>query len=133
MNIIHWHVHKPDISPLYEKVSQIDAYVKEADLLSDINLATNEIISNASRHSIGQEIEMKINIDEDGVEVEVYDYGNGFVPPPILTKRDAQDKLDSMGLNESGRGLLICMICADRITILEGLVQLLFRWRTILV
>lgn len=124
------HVHKPDISHLYDRLDEVKAYIDEDDLLTDVLTAAVELISNAARHSEGAEIELKIDVDESGVTIEVFDYGYGFVPPPILSKQDAQARLDAMPWEQTeGRGLLTCMARADEVVFDESVVFLKFNWR----
>ena len=71
---------------------------------SDIQLAVTEACANAVRHSDGGEYLVRLEVGDDGCEVEVVDRGTGFEPREIHPQHTDL---------ESGRGLWLMQSLVD--------------------
>ena len=75
-----------------------------SDVLDDVRLLVNELVTNSVKFAGEGEIELKLIADDDALRVEVHDEGPGFAPvtePPDLG-------------DTSGRGLFLVDAIADR-------------------
>lgn len=75
-----------------------------SDVLDDVRLLVNELVTNSVKFAGEGEIELKLTADDDALRVEVHDEGPGFAPttePPELD-------------DTSGRGLFLVDAIADR-------------------
>jgi anti-sigma regulatory factor (Ser/Thr protein kinase) len=74
-----------------------------APLLDQSVLVVSELVTNAVLHGDGPSVDVRIEVAEEFVRIEVHDWGPGFTPS------DALDPGES-----GGRGLLIVDRLADR-------------------
>jgi anti-sigma regulatory factor (Ser/Thr protein kinase) len=73
------------------------------DLFEDVRLLTNELVTNSVLHSGSEAVDVRAEVREDKVHVEVLDRGGG--QPEVG---------DTQLLDTSGRGLILVGAIADR-------------------
>lgn len=79
----------------------------DEDVLSDLQTAATELVTNSVRHAglqVGDRIELSARAGRRGVRLEVTDPGAGFRPPPVPADP----------LSPGGRGLLILRRLSER-------------------
>jgi serine/threonine-protein kinase RsbW len=87
----------------------------ESEVVGDLKLALTEACSNAVRHAYekGREgmVEIRYELSEDRIEVEIADEGNGF-DPEVVERAE--------GLDEGGLGIAIIRAVTDELEIEVG-------------
>ena len=93
-----------------------NARTLDAELLADLKLAVTEACSNAIRHAYvdsGEgEVEIRYELGEDQIVIEVADMGSGFELPPDEPEREA--------LSEDGMGIAIIGALMDELELTPG-------------
>ena len=88
----------------------------EPEVLADLKLALTEACSNSIRHAYADgrvgSVEVRYELTEDRLSVEVVDEGNGFDPN---VRGAAEDELD-----EGGLGIAIIRALVDELAIESG-------------
>ena len=77
----------------------------------DVQLAVTEACANAVRHSDTGEYSVRLEVGDEGCEVEVVDLGSGFEPAEI--KQQGEEF-------ESGRGLWLMQALVDDLQFVRG-------------
>ncbi|AFS77641.1 putative anti-sigma F factor [Gottschalkia acidurici 9a] len=94
-------------------------FLKQEDLIFDIRLILNELVINSAIHGNNldesKKIELKIEINDSSIKVEVVDEGEGFT-----YDKNAYNPLD---LNPNGRGLVIVDGLSDELLIESNRVE----------
>ena len=81
------------------------------DANEDVQLAVTEACANAVRHSDTGEYSVRLEVGDEGCEVEVVDLGSGFEPAEI--KQQGEEF-------ESGRGLWLMQALVDDLQFVRG-------------
>lgn len=88
----------------------------EPALVADLKLALTEACSNSVRHAYNEqrsgEVEVRYELDDDKLSVEVVDVGIGFDPEAAKAGAGAGDELD-----EGGLGISIIRAIVDELDI----------------
>ena len=86
------------------------------EVVADLKLALTEACSNSVRHAYaeGREgvVEIRYELDDDRIRVEVADDGHGF--DPVLTQRPLEE------IDEGGLGIAIIRAVTDELDITRG-------------
>jgi serine/threonine-protein kinase RsbW len=91
----------------------LQAIKVEAAIISDIELALTEAVTNVLDHAGGtEEYEVVAGIHGDRCTIEVIDRGVGFEPEP--------DRPEPHQEAEEGRGLLLMKAVADRVEVVRA-------------
>jgi len=51
-----------------------------AEALGDVMLLVSELVTNAVRHATTESFEIRVDVKDAGLRIEVHDHGGGFVP-----------------------------------------------------
>ena len=110
------HLHVPNIA---ESSAMVRAHVEELatkngatkNILADILLVVGEALANAVEHSKSNEpIEVKAEIDEENIVIDIWDRGVGFA---VEIHKEKEPDIYS----ERGRGMMLMATLSDSCTI----------------
>ena len=86
------------------------------EVVADLKLALTEACSNSVRHAYGEGregvVEIRYELDDDRIRVEVSDGGHGF--DPVLVERPSEE------IDEGGLGIAIIRAVTDELDIARG-------------